>query len=122
MTPSLRAVVGYTGCIFFPTGLASFNFLDHSRAEFLKKLSTWTFTSGDELERSERRIRDFVACKTEQEFVTTRLHNPGVEDVEISINTVTCGDHDENKPTLGMWTESDRSLQPNHEIDETDTT
>ena len=106
MTPSLRAVVGYTGCIFFPTGLASFNFLDHSRAEFLKKLSTWTFTSDKERERSEKRIRAFAGCKTTQELVTTRLRNPGVEDVEISINTVTCGDYDEEKPTLGTWMRS----------------
>ena len=87
-------------------GLASFNFLDRSRVDFLKKLSTWTFTSDEELERSERRIRDFVGCKTTQEFVTTRLQNPGVEDVEIRINTVTCGDYNEEKPTLGMWLRS----------------
>ena len=72
----------------------------------LRKLCTWTFTSAEELERAERRIRSFAACETRQEFVTTRLHNPGVEDVEISINTVTCGDHDEDKPTLGTSTRS----------------
>ena len=82
--------------------------------EFLRKFSTWTPTSAKELERAERRIRDFVACKTEQEFVTARLHNPGVEDVDISINTMTCGDYDENKPTLGtsiteIMTRSDSS-------------
>ena len=33
-----------------------------------------------------------------------RLTNPGVEDVDISINTVTCGEYDENKPTMGTWT------------------
>ena len=65
------------------------------------KILSWTFTSDEERERSERRIRDFAACKTTQEFVTTRLHNPGVEDVEISINTVTCGDFAEDKPNLG---------------------
>ena len=74
---------------------------DRSRIEFLKKLGTWTFTSAEELERSENRIRDFVSCKTRQEFVTTQLRNPGVEDVEISINTVSCGDYAEDKPTLG---------------------
>ena len=68
----------------------------------LMKLCTWTFTSAEELERAERRIRGFAACKTTQEFIATRLRNPGVEDVKISINTVTCGDYDENKPTLGM--------------------
>ena len=73
---------------------------------FLKQLSTWTFTSAKELERAETRIRDFAACETRQEFVTTRLHNPGVEDIEISINTVTCGVFDEDKPTLGTSTRS----------------
>ena len=87
--------------MFVCIGLASFNFLDRSRAEFLKQLSTWSFTSDEKLERAEQRIRDFAACETTQEFVTTRLHNPGVEDIEISINTVTCGDFDEDKPTLG---------------------
>ena len=83
----------------------SFNFRDRSRVEFLKKLGTWTFTSAEELERSENRMRSFAACNTRQEFVTTRLHNPGVEDVEISINTVSCGDFSEDKPTLGTWME-----------------
>ena len=84
----------------------SFNFLDRSRVDFLKKLGTWTFTSAEELERSENRIRSFAACKTTQEFITTRLHNPGVEDVEISMNTVTCGDFSKDKPTLGTWIRS----------------
>ena len=101
---ALQAVVSQTACIFICTGLSSFNFLDHSRVGFLKQLSTWTFTSDEERERSERRIRDFAGCKTTQEFVTARLNNPGVEDVEISINTVTCGEYDEDKPTMGTWT------------------
>ena len=82
---------------------ATLNFLDRSRAEFLKKFSTWTFTSAEQLEKSEKRIRRFATCTTKQEFVTTRLRNPGVEDVEIRINTVSCGDHSADKPTLGAW-------------------
>ena len=84
-------------------GPVSYDVLDRSRAEFLKKFSTWTFTSAEQLEQSEKRIRRFAACRTRQEFVTTRLKNPGVEDVEISINTVSCGDHSKDKPTLGPW-------------------
>ena len=81
----------------------SLSFLDRSNVEFLKKLGTWTFTSAEQLERSENRMRNFAACETRQEFITTRLHNPGVEDVEISMNTVSCGDFSKDKPTLGMW-------------------
>ena len=68
---------------------------------FVSKITTWNFTSAVELERSEKRIRSFASCKTKQEFVTTRLQNPGVENVEISINTVTCGDYNKDKPILG---------------------
>ena len=70
---------------------------------FVTKILAWNFTSAAELQRSENRIRGFAACKTKQEFVTTRLQNPGVENVEISINTVTCGDYEEDKPTLGTF-------------------
>ena len=69
----------------------------------LWRLFTWTFTSADELEQAETRIRSFAGCELRQEFVTTRLQNPGVEDVQISINTVSCGDDATNKPTLGKW-------------------
>ena len=102
----LQAIVAHTTYMFVCIGLSSFNFLDSSRVGLLKQLSTWSFTSDEERERSETRIRDFATCKTTQEFVTTRLHNTGVEDIEISINTVTCGDYDEDKPTLGTSTRS----------------
>ena len=67
----------------------------------LRNILTWTFTSDEDRERAETRIRSFAACEIRQEFVVARLQNPGVEDVQISINTVSCGDNSEDKPTLG---------------------
>ena len=67
----------------------------------LRNILTWTFTSDEDRERAETRIRSFAACEVRQEFVVARLQNPGVEDVQISINTVSCGDFSEDKPTLG---------------------
>ena len=67
----------------------------------MRNILTWTFTSDEDRERAETRIRSFAACEIRQEFVVARLQNPGVEDVQISINTVSCGDFSEDKPTLG---------------------
>ena len=67
----------------------------------VSRIFTWTFTSDEELERAEMRMRGFAGCKLRQEFVATRLQNPGVEDVQIRINTVSCADVAQNRPTLG---------------------
>ena len=70
-------------------------------ARHQQRQATAVSSVAEQLERAEIGIRKFAGCELKQEFVSVHLQNPGVEDVQIKINTVSCGDGAEDKPTLG---------------------